>query len=91
MNIPEDSLRADRINAEVRAILEDSASAKKPLLRLTELILRLKGDATWDPEDIDQVQAASLRILTAIIQAAGGADDGSTITRGLAAMRKPPG
>jgi hypothetical protein len=63
--------RVDRINAEVSAILGDSSVAERPVLRLMEHSLRIRGDLSWPKADADEVAATVLRILLTLLRAAG--------------------
>jgi hypothetical protein len=53
-----------KINAAIRACLDECLKAESPLVCVAEYIKRLQEDPSWNAREILEVQARAVRILT---------------------------
>jgi hypothetical protein len=53
-----------KINAAIRACLDECLASESPFICLAALLSRLRKDASWTEEEVLEVQSRSVRILT---------------------------
>jgi len=62
------SSNPDRLNAAVRAILEDCIKARDPLDVLSQHIARLDEDPSWDQKGVATIEIVTLRMLSEMVR-----------------------
>ena len=53
-----------KINAAIRAGLDDCLASESPFICLAAFLKRLRGDPSWTEDEVQEVQFRSVRILT---------------------------